>query len=326
MRKIILGIIASCSFSVLLTGCATTNAKYYYESAVLEFEAENYDEALENISSAIEQSPDKKEYYVCSGMINIGLGNYEKALEDFGKGFSDGTEDIDNENNKSAYRGRGIVYLYLGKYTEAITDFDKALSYECLSEMDTDIKEFKIEALIRSEDYNQASVLCDEVIKSEGEKSELLILKGACESKLSQYDSAKTYFDKALKEGNNLAYYYLSIMYKEQGKLEEAVSAIKEYMNKDKNADKGAVYCDIASSYIEANEFQKAIDTITEGYNYADDDTKKILMRNEIAAIEGKLDFSAAYSKAQEYIALYPDDEVVLKEIEFLKTRIPATQ
>ena len=46
------------------------------------------------------------------------------------------------------------------------------------------------------------------------------------------------------------------------------------------------------------------------------------LLFNEIVAYEKQLDFNTAFSKAQEYMKMYPDDQEAKKELEFLQSRI----
>ena len=45
------------------------------------------------------------------------------------------------------------------------------------------------------------------------------------------------------------------------------------------------------------------------------------LLFNEIVVYEKKLDFDTARQKAEEYTAMFPEDETAAKELEFLKSR-----
>ncbi|MCR5609834.1 MAG: tetratricopeptide repeat protein [Lachnospiraceae bacterium] len=309
------------------TGCSKANAKYYYESAVFEFDEGNYKDAKTNIDNAIKEVDDNVEYYICKGMVEISLKNYDDAVKAFEKAQElneksgkDGR--YADENSKLIYRGMGIAKLKNNDAKTACELFDKALAISYLSDIDIDIKRFKIEAAIMNGDYETANSICDEVMKEYSNDYDIYVQKASCCIDLEKYDEALNLLETAKKNNNNLAYYYLSVLYKKQGKIDEAVNAISEYMNKDKDANKGMVYAELAESYIESGNIDKAAEMIAEGNKYADDKSRQLLTKYEIIINEKKLDFKAALSKATEYVKTYPEDELMQKEVEFLKTRI----
>ena len=200
--------------------------------------------------------------------------------------------------------------------------FNEALEISYLSDIDIDIKRFKIEATVMSGDYETANSLCDEVMKEYSNDYDIYVQKASCCIYLEKYDEALKLLETAKKNNNNLAYYYLSVLYKKQGNMDEVVKAINEYMNKDENANKGMVYAELAESYIESGNIDKASEMIAEGNKYADDKSKQLLIKYEVIINEKKFDYKAALAKAEEYVKAYPDDELMQKEVEFLKTRI----
>ena len=57
----------------------------FYNKAILEVSLEKFEDALENIDSAIISEPQNQNYIFSRGQINLNLGNVDEAEQDFVK-------------------------------------------------------------------------------------------------------------------------------------------------------------------------------------------------------------------------------------------------
>jgi protein O-mannosyl-transferase len=82
---------------------------------------DNYSQAIDDCSRAIEIKPDYFEAYTSRGIAYFSLGNYKQAIEDYDRAIEI------KPGYLEAYINRGIAYSGLGNYKQAIEDYGRAI-------------------------------------------------------------------------------------------------------------------------------------------------------------------------------------------------------
>jgi tetratricopeptide (TPR) repeat protein len=126
------------------------NALYrsYLQSSKVSFENEDYEQAIVDLSNAIQVSPRVADAYVLRAYSYYFNGDYDKTLEDSDKALS-----LSKENSAELYNLRGDSYRYSKRFEEATAEYAKA--YE-LSPKDRDIVDSYTGGLTVTEQYDKA--------------------------------------------------------------------------------------------------------------------------------------------------------------------------
>ena len=211
----------------ILTGCSEAGG--YYRSGKKYFANGNYEGAAKYLTLAIEENPNRAEYYIDYGMTLIGLSRYDEAIKEFDRIIMDKKIAIVLGNNKRALRGKGIAYLNMLNYREAINHFDDALGISELSDLNMDILYYKGKALMYSGAYKDAAETYTEIINQYGEEAQILADRAYTYQKTSEFDKGLDDYDKAIAlEANNYEYYFRKYnLLKDMGRDTEA----KEVLN-----------------------------------------------------------------------------------------------
>ena len=134
-------------------------------------------------------------------------------------------------------------------------------------------------------------------------------------------ESAKELLLDAAEEGSTLAYFYLGEIVREEGDYEQALTYYNAYLESG-NIESSALYNQMAVCSMETGDYDRALSYIQQGLLVSTPEQAKTLRHNEVAVYEKQGDFAAAYEKAGEFLEDYPEDERMLREYEFLSTRI----
>ncbi len=182
---------------VLLCGCG--RAGEYYESGQECFAAGDYETALLYFCQALEENPDKAEYYIEQGFTYVALERYEEAREAFLRAVVERDMELTRQNNKRAWRGIGITYYEEGNYVKAKEYFEKALAEALLPELNADIRMYLADALECEGDYTAAIAVYDTLLAEQSDyaagyraRAYMNYILGAYEKSLSDYDTAIT--------------------------------------------------------------------------------------------------------------------------------------
>ena len=97
------------------------NAEEYYNLGNNCYNAEDYKEAIEYYTKAIELNPNNEDYYTDRADCYKKLEQYEEAISGYSKAIKL------NPDSYSSYQMRGQCYQELKQYEEAINDFNKAI-------------------------------------------------------------------------------------------------------------------------------------------------------------------------------------------------------
>lgn len=192
---------------IILSACSRANG--FYKSGKKHFVSGNYEEAIRYFVSAIDENPNRAEYYIDYGMALMGLSRYDEAVEQFDHVIIDKNIAIILANNKRALRGKGIAYFNMQNFKEAITQFDEALNISVLSDMDMDILYYKGKSLMSIGAYSQATKTYTDIIEQFGEEPQVLADRAYTYQKTGDYDKGLDDYDKAIAlQKDNYEYFF----------------------------------------------------------------------------------------------------------------------
>ncbi len=112
---------------------------------------------------------------------------------------------------------------------------------------------------------------------------------------------------------------YLGRTYEALGDDGYAMTLYEEYLRADSSA--GRVYEQLAMCRINKGDYEGALDTIESGLSLGGGQSQQGMMFERIVAYERLYDFASAKKYMEEYLELYPDDEVARRESVFLSSR-----
>lgn len=321
--------------------------------------------------------------YITEGINSVMQENYGQAHEYFTKAVENG------ENKEEAYRGDGLAYMGEKDYAKAVTTFKKALSYDDLTPgaMANDINHYMAVAYYKLGQYDDAIAVYDAIIDLKPKDEEAMFLRGTMKLYLSDVDGAMADFDSAialkpkdyslcldiyavmLQNGypenaqiymNRVAtgdeksitdydrgrtkYYQgdyematnylerartqfpddgemiamLGDCYQRDGKYSFAVAVYEGYVDKVKDP---AMYNNIGLCYARQGDYANAQKAFALGQQVENNTCMQTLKLNEVVCYEYLHDYKMAKTKLEEYLLVYPTSTEIAKEWAFLSTR-----
>lgn len=260
-----------------------------------------------------------------------------------------GTSEKDLEIQQSL-KQEGMQLQAAGDYDSAIAKYDEALKMSKMrvGAREIDIAYYKASAQYRNGDltgaidtYSAILALKEDVNSylargllyveaKDGEKAEAdlnkalqettdPLIKGIIYNVVNETEKAKEYFEKAKEEGNMEGLFYLANVYEKAGDHNYAMILLEEYIASGKAGAEG--YLSVGRAYFKDGAYEDALKSFQEGIALGESGVLKNLLQEEIACYEKLGDYSSAGEKAEEYLDLYPDDTIIQKEYEFLKSR-----
>lgn len=259
-------------------------------------------------------------------------------------------KETDTSERQQALKQEGMELQASGDYEGAIAKYEEALGLSNMEvgQEEIDLAYYKASAQYRSGDlegaidtYSAVIALKDDensylgrgllyVASKDAEKAEEdlnkalketddPLIKGIIYNVVDQADMAKKYFEEAKKAGNAEGSFYLAGIYEKAGDHNYAMILLEEYLASGSASAEG--YLSVGRSYFEDGDYDSALKTFQAGIALGESGVFKNLMQEEIACYEKLGDLESARTKAQEYLEKYPDDTVIQKEYEFLKSR-----
>ncbi|KSV58484.1 tetratricopeptide repeat protein [Acetivibrio ethanolgignens] len=166
-------------------------------------------------------------------------------------------------------------------------------------------EEKRADSYLKEGNYAEAISLYEELVSEKDsdrarEKNERLYSRmGVAYCGMEDYEAAIDCFEKAAG-------------FSEEGRL-----------SKEELPTQIFAYNEQGLSYLKASEYEKALEVILKGISLEpEEEQKKTLVKNKIIVLEHLSRFEEAFAECEGYIGNYPEDEEMLKEYEFLKTRI----
>lgn len=329
-------------------------AEFYIDYGLMKIETGDYEDALATFDKAILNKDIKmvqennKRAYRGRGIAYFYMLEYERALEEFNlaleidelsslnldilsykgsvceklglwkEAVSAYDEILRNaDGNADIYTARAYAYLNIGGIQMSRDDYDRALALEP-DNINIYLGKYALMKL-QNDEIGAAAVLSQaERLPVETAEDRLLY------AKIQYYqkdESAKELLLDAAEEGSTLAYFYLGEIVREEGDYEQALMYYNAYLESG-NIESSALYNQMAVCSMETGDYNRALSYIQQGLLVSTPEQAKTLRHNEVAVYEKQGDFTAAYEKAGEFLEDYPEDERMLREYEFLSTRI----
>lgn len=333
--------------SLLLTGCGNDDYDSI-EEAYEHIEDLEYEEALALFEEAKDDDGDLRYIYRGEGIAYIGLSRYDEAIDALLKALSLSTGVVNGmdfdlnfylatayaksgrtdeaievydsilalrPNDKDAIYLRGVLYARKEMLTEAMDSFNRVI------ELDSDNYDriIQIYTILQDNGYKETGQeYLMHALENETKKMSNYE-KGQISFYLEDYESAKTYLEKARDEEGYEAILLLGKTYERLGDNNYAVSVYSSYING------GDVHPEILNEMglckLAMNDYQGALQAFQEAINIKDNNMLQTLKFNEIVCYEYLGDFNTAYMLMEKYVKNYPDDENAKREYAFLKSR-----
>lgn len=299
------------------------NKRAYYGKGIAYYDTNEYEKAIGQFDLALsvnELEDMNLDILLYKGDTQIIAGVYEEA-----KSTLTSAIDIDS-NNSSVYFKRANVYKELKEYENSEADLDHAISKE------PDFYEYYFAKFHLFEEQGkdkEAAEVLERITSIKVNDTEDIYNNAKANFHLGNYDFAKEGFFNSLKEGVFEANYYLASILEANEDYEGAVAYYEAFFDNPLDEYDIADY-NIALAYnqmgyclLQLEYFEKALESFNNGLELRVASLEQTLLLNKIVVLESLSDFNQAYEELLEYVAQYPDDEEALRELEFVKTRLP---
>lgn len=276
-----------------------------YTQAIISFE-----QALESDPGTVTELDFDINYYLATALYRT--GNVNGAIERY-------SAIIDLKDDEiNAYFLRGTVRLAADLDDLAISDFEKVIelaptNYEILVDIYTSLADNGLEE--KGKEYLHVAINQSNEVMENYEKGMIYYYLG-------EYESARDFLALDPDKGGEKAILLQGKSYEALGEYHSATTVYKTYLDTLEVGKKSAaVYNQLALSEKELGNYHDALNSLEAALEIEDEEMKQTLQYNEIVIYEYLKDFKKATVLMEEYLDLYPDDEVALREYEFLKTR-----
>lgn len=294
----------------------TNNKKAYRGKGIAYFEMADYENAVICFDSALEINEVND--------INRDINYYKSNAQEAAKDYEGAIETCDlllkeDKSDASVFFRRAQCNAGLGNYEDAVADYDKAI------ELDNTNYEFyfgKYDCLIAEGKEDKAKDTINKALAIKGTKKENAFSLAKLYYLTSDYEIAKPLFETAYNEDNMQAAYYLGVMCSKNEDYEQGARYLREYIESEAVLRSVLPYSELILCDISIGNYEEAKTMIDKAYKLKDAENMQVIEYNEVVLYEKMLDFGTAYEKCSAYVAKYPKDKAMAKELQFLKTRV----
>jgi serine/threonine protein kinase len=188
----------------------------HYDKGEALLEDGEYDEAIEQFTSAITLDPDHADAYNKRGYAYYSKKTYNRAIQDYDKAIA-----LDDEYTE-AYRNRGLAYYANGEYDAAIADYTEAIALD-----DEHARTYYYRGLVYSAngEYDAAIADYDEAIALDDTYADAYTARASSYKALDNYDAAIQNYNEAitLNPESVVAYNNRARAYQDKGELDLAI-------------------------------------------------------------------------------------------------------
>lgn len=334
--------------SLAFSGCSLSNTTSKTEEAFSFIENQEYEEALSLLEEALANDEDQREILRAQGIALLGQCNYTQAIEAFENSLSLSNgilNDMDYDINfylATAYSKsgdvdeairiydnilvlrpeevdalylRGILYARKDELDLAMTSFDKAISLD----PDDYGMLINIYTILEENGYKEVGQNYLKTAMENGTKKMTNYEKGQISYYLEDYESARTYLEKARDENGAEAVLFLGKTYETLGDTNYAISVYSSFINSGESSPE--VLNQMGLCKMKMEDYEGALSAFQQAMNINDNGMMQTLRFNEIVAYEYVGDFKKACVLLEGYMRSYPDDKTAQREYIFLKTR-----
>lgn len=212
-----------------------------------------------------------------------------------------------------AHAELGRVYMGQGETEKAVGYFDQAVAEEPALDIFLMIYESCREAHMEA----AGAAYLEQALQISPKTAKDLADLGMIYDCLEDTPKAVEYLQKSVKSGYREAIPVLGSIYLNDKNISAARVLYEDALLNGGDAAEcynGLALCSIADGKPDA-----ALQYIQEGLKSGNDSMKKSLLFNEVVAYEDLRDFDTARVKAQAFLELYPDDEEMKREMQFLE-------
>ncbi len=305
--------------AVLLSGCSaaqTSNDKLILRTQGIELLGEGKFEeaegtlirALSCSNGIVEQADYDISDYIAVAQFKA--GDLEGALATV-----NAIADI-NPKDDGVYFMRGKIELAMGNKEGAISDFDKTVTLA----PDNYNRFVGIYEELHAKGYDtEAAAYLEKAISAGNKLSDYN--KGVLEYYLGSYTDARNDLENAKKSSDTTEdlILYLGKTYEALGDDGYAMTLYEDYIRENSTA--GRVYDQLANCKLKKGDNEGALETIDAGLSLSNGEGRQGMMFARVVAYERLYDFVSAKKYMDEYLAVYPDDEVAIRENVFLSSR-----
>ncbi len=228
-------------FFILPTILFAQTEEQYLRRAEQAQEKNNYREAINYITKAIELDSFNALYYEMRGIIIAGLNVNNKQLEHVDiQSFKGALDDFNRAlelepENPDFYQSRGTLYLNFRKYQEALYDFEQQLKFVNYTSETVLAMAGKARAKFESKEFDASFKILEDAL--ELDSSNIFVLNNLALQYLilEDFESARRYLNKALANNaedritlGNMGYVALK-----SGKFEQALKIFNLVIDRD---------------------------------------------------------------------------------------------
>ena len=242
------------------------------------------------------------------------LGNYEDATDIYSK--------VINEEEYSE-----TLYLNRAEAESASKDIDAAISdYDYVISKSKDCYDAYLGAymlLMNAEKEEKADSYLEAALKIKPDDAD-----GQLKYAVIQYyfygikDEAVESLEKLIEEGKSEAYFYLAKIHYAEKEMDQVSTYLKEYVSKKDSQRLAEAYEMLGRCSMLVEDYSKALEWFETGIACGDSRWTQKLKKNQVAVYEHLSDFEKAYNITEQYLEAYPNDKEMLREMEFIKTRL----
>ncbi|MDD6482704.1 MAG: tetratricopeptide repeat protein [Lachnospiraceae bacterium] len=311
------GIVVIAALALNMGACTKKDHKEqdaFRQYGITCLESGDYEAAVESFQKALDQSlgkVGKKELDICfyKARAQYLNGDTEDALETY-------NAIIKYNKDARAYYLRGKLYFDLGDQEKALADYQEAAER---AEDDYELYIGIYESMCSQGMEADGQKYLNQALDRKGDKPKDCLYKGRISYLLGDNKGAVDYLTKAKEGKEELASYYLGLVYEAEGDKEKYQACIQEYI--DSGVATSYELYDLGMNEMEKSHYKQAITYFEAGLALEEVPNKQNLMKSTIAAYEYRGDFDSAKKVMKEYLSLYPSDEDAKRESIFLETR-----
>ena len=269
---------------------------YYCRGTIYSIKGE-YDRAIEDYTSAIQQDPERSEAYVQRAAAYVDKNEIDLAFQDYSTAIKLMPDD------PMIYVHQGVAYGRKGDIDKAIEDFTKAIALE---------PEFveayytRGAAYIDKNEFDLAIDDCTQAIELEPTDARAYCCRGRAYQEKGNSDKAIGDLTQAIELDQEYAEAYLNLgrAYDIKNDLEEAINNYTKAI--ELKSDDANMYCHRGFAYRHKGDLDKAIDDFTRAIGLDSELAEAYLDRGCIYGEVG--DFNKAINDFTELIRLKPND------------------
>lgn len=255
--------------------------------------------------------------------LDADIGKYLAAAYEpagmYEKGIARNTEILDEDpENVQSLMTRGRMYLELGENEKALADFEKVIEVVGNS-FEAQYGRYRA-AGIPSLQSKQKEIM-QEMAQIRGLTGEQSYYVARLLFTYNMLEDALLKMQKAVQDGFMEAEYYVAEIYRKTEDYKEAVFHYRSYLENTDTED-AVIYNQIAVCLMNEQKYSEAKQAILEGMQCENASKTVELYLSDIAVEEKLGEYNKAYEKAKAYASIFPENPDMLREYEFLKTRV----